>query len=332
MKKFFISLSIFFILVMLVLNPSEYISVAFNGILVWATCVLPSIFPFMFFSKLFSEFGNLEKLCSPFSFLTKKLYNTPPSSLYIFSLSTISGYPVGAKLTEDLYKSKKLSRGEALRTITFTSNSGPMFIVGTVAVGMFLSPLSGYIILFSHITSAIINGLIYKRYKADDMTYFSENTEKESEKNEDIITKSMTSSVLSILMVGGYICIFFILAKMFSNTCIFEYITSFLSQIFKVEQSVFSGILNGIFEITNGSITIAKTSLSLSAKTIIATAIITFGGISIAFQSLNFLKTLKCKTSFFFLQKFTHAIISIMISISLCLLFFWKNYYLCKNI
>lgn len=320
MKKLFISIIILFIIVILILNPTEYMNVALDGILVWATCVLPSIFPFMFFSKLFSEYGNLEKTFSIFQPVSKNLYHTPGCSMYVFALSIISGYPIGAKLTEDLYKSKKLSREEAIRTVSFCSNSGPMFIIGTVAVGMFMSAKAGYIILISHIISAILNGLIYRNYKLKTNSFY----QKEyfiSERNDDSISKSMTSSVMSILVVGGYICIFFIIAKMFTNTFLFKYISSSISTVFGVEQNVISGVLNGFFEITNGCITLSKSSVSLTTKTLLSNAIITFGGLSISFQSLNFLKTFNCPTSYFFLQKTTQTIISLIICAFLCFIF-----------
>jgi nucleoside recognition membrane protein YjiH len=79
-------------------------------------------------------------------------------------MSVLSGYPVGAKLTADFYEKGLITKGQACRITTFTSTSGPLFIVGTVGIGMFHSAKLGIIILLSHFIGAILNGLIYRKY------------------------------------------------------------------------------------------------------------------------------------------------------------------------
>ena len=51
-----------------------------------------------------------------------------------FIMGIISGYPVGAKIVCNMRSEGKLSKVEAERLLSFTNNSGPLFIIGTVVL------------------------------------------------------------------------------------------------------------------------------------------------------------------------------------------------------
>ncbi|MBR1984394.1 MAG: sporulation integral membrane protein YlbJ, partial [Clostridia bacterium] len=143
----------------------DYINEAFNGITIWATLLLPSLFPFFFFTRLFTSLNLTSEISKVFGKITKRLFNCSGESGYAFFMSIFSGYPVGSKLTADLYSKNIISSYEAKKMVSFTSNSGPMFILGTVGIGMLISKTAGLILLFSHIISAILNGIIFRGKK-----------------------------------------------------------------------------------------------------------------------------------------------------------------------
>lgn len=68
----------------IILSPKKYAEVTLTGIRVWATAVLPALFPFMVFSKLLTSTGYVEKASKVFSNVTKKIYNCPGISSYVF--------------------------------------------------------------------------------------------------------------------------------------------------------------------------------------------------------------------------------------------------------
>lgn len=161
--KFMFSLLILFFIASIIISPAKYIAQGLNGISAWAFNVLPSVLPFMFFTKALSSLGQIEKLTRPFQRVTKALFNTPPISFYTFFMAILSGYPVGSKMIADLYMQGKITKDEAYRMSAFCSTSGPMFIIGAVGVGMFENSLIGYILFISHSLSAFLNGLIYRK-------------------------------------------------------------------------------------------------------------------------------------------------------------------------
>ena len=162
--KALFSILILFFIFNIVLNPSKYIAEGLNGLSAWTFSVLPSVLPFIFFTKALSALGQVEKVVRPFAPFSKKLFGTPPISFCTFLMAILSGYPVGSKMISDLYASGKITKVEATRMSTFCSTSGPMFIIGAVGVNMFKSAQIGYILFLSHVFSAFLNGIIFRRY------------------------------------------------------------------------------------------------------------------------------------------------------------------------
>lgn len=305
----------------IIVSPKKYAEVTLTGIRVWATAVLPALFPFMVFSKLLTSTGYVEKASKVFSNVTKKIYNCPGISSYVFLMSIIAGYPLGAKLISDLYLSKQISREEAHRICSFTSNSGPMFIVGTVGIGMLFSTRAAILIYVSHILGALLNGLIYQKYvpkEIKDLPAFSKNETQQSES--DVLSKSMMDGINSILLVGGFITIFFVAIEVFSSLGIFKPLASIFSS-FGLDENFSNGLIFGLFEITKGCMLISLSSVSLAIKTSVCCLIISLGGLAISFQALAFLNKFKISKKFFFLQKTTQGIISFLICLALSLIF-----------
>lgn len=315
-RKLILILVITIILGAIVINPEVYITSCLNGIMVWATVVLPALLPFMFFTKTLTELGVADILASKFK-LFPKIFKVPSLAIYVFILSILSGYPVGAKIVADLYESGAISKEEAYKITTFTSNSGPMFILGSVGIGMLTSRKLGIIILISHILGALINGLIYRNHKEKN----TEINKKIIEKNNLSIGDLMWNTVHSVLIIGGFIALFFVIIEIINNLNIFSPISNLFSKIFNCDANIFTAIFNGIFEITRGCLDISKLGLSELISGTLCTFIISFGGLATAMQALVFLKKFDMRFSFFIKQKITHAIFASVISFILLLIF-----------
>lgn len=300
----FLSVFVLFVIINMILSPSLYIEQALNGISAWAFHVLPSVLPFIFFTKVLINLGKMDKLSSISGKFTTKLFKTPAISSFVFLSSIVSGYPIGAKMTADLYQNGEISKSDAFKMCSFCSTSGPMFIVGAVGAGMLGNVQYGYLILIAHILGAILNGLVYRNLKVKN----NENISKEIstiKPSQNDLSSIVLDSVLSIISVGAIICIFFVI------------ITS-LNPIFSIFPPQLASLFKGIVEITKGCTEIAihfKGILSIIA----CTFIISFGGISTILQTITLLNKLHMPTSLFVLQKFTHAIFSTIISILIVL-------------
>ncbi len=317
--KFLFPIAIFALIILLLISPSVYSTVALDGALVWATILVPTLFPFMFFSRLFTSFDVTKNLSKPFSCATKKLYNCPSDCANIFLLSMLCGYPIGAKLIQEAYLEGNISKGQAQRCMSFTSTCGPMFIIGSVGVGMLKSSSAGICIYFCHIIGSLINGIIYRKKYLNLDTIYSEKKYTSTEKTS--MSDIVFSSISSILLVGAYVIIFFIIAQVFINLNIFTPIATLLSKI-GVSEDITNGMLCGLLEITKGASTLSNSLLHIKYLIPLLTFVVSFGGFSTFMQSHAFLEKIGVKKSTLFIQKTTQAIICSALSLVVCLIFF----------
>lgn len=304
------------ILVLIAINPAKYSVVAYKGLEVWAKVLVPSLLPFFIFTKLISSGDFLNDFTSLFAPITKKVYNCPAKSAFVFFMSIISGYPVGAKLISDLYNNNEFSKDDALKTLSFSCNSGPMFILGSVAIGMFTSKKMGIIIYFSHILGSLLNGLIYRKIKTNTCKASALNNQTCNKSN---FSESVSSSISSILLIGGVICFTFVLIEAITDNFIFVKIISVFSY-FGINQDILAAIFSGIFEITKGCLMLSEIPLSFNTATMLCTFIISFGGISTLLQATAFTKNI-IPTKTFIRQKITHALCATLISFILLCIF-----------
>ncbi len=324
-KKFFIAnvdMLFCFLLLALIfvvcLNPSPYISATYKGFCVWAKIVLPSLFMFFILTKLlmqmngsFKMFGFLDK---PF----KKMYGVNKYGGYVFLMSILSGYPIGAKLTSEFYEQGLISQSEARRMLSFTSTSGPMFVVGSVAIKMFNNVKLGIVVFICHILSSLINGFLYRKTELSDTTITPLPTGKTATKQ--TLNDIMLNSIISLLMVGGYIALCFCLLEGLLHNQIGSAINSFLTQTFG--NDFLTPIISGIVEVTNGCVSLSSIGGNLRAVCVILTCLTSFGGLSIHLQSQMFASKCGIKYSFFLKTKTTQTLISLVLSLIACLIFF----------
>ena len=299
-------------IILLAIMPSYSMNAFFEGLRIWATKVLPALLPFFILTKLLSYTNFIASFGKVISPITHKLYGVGGVSGYVYLMSIISGYPVGAKILSDLYSSNIINKKQAITITSFTSTSGPLFILGSVAIGLFNNHTLGLIILFSHYLGAILNGFLY-RYK-DNTKVLTQNYTPPS----NPLNESMTSSIISIMTVGGFIAIFYMALQLMLQLNIFLPIIQGLEKI-NIDSQLSSAIICGLIEVTTGAINLSNIQVSLSLLAPILTFLISFGGLSIHAQAYCFLKNFNMPYKLFFLQKTTQAIISTIISIIICI-------------
>lgn len=296
-------------LILFILHPDRY-SVSFlNGLTLFTKSVLPVLFPFFFISKVLNSLGTSSALGKMLSKPIRKLYNAPDISGYILAMNMISGYPIGASLTADGYRSGLIDRSDALCITSFCSSSGPIFILGTVN-SFFCNSRFTVVLLITNYLSALINGFLYKNKHCDSKTTHTNTTP-------DKLPNIIKGSIIGVLQVGGFITLFNILIDMLDDIGIIEAITGLTKPFLSQEQSL--ALLSGIVEMTRGC-----KMLSISGATVfnacLASFMISFGGIGIAMQSMSYLS--ECGITFgeLVLRKLSQAVISFTLALPLGLL------------
>lgn len=314
----FLSIFIILFLIIFVSNPSLYMTSCLNGLTIWFYNILPALFPFFIATKLLIslDINSLPILDK----IIKKCFRVNNGGK-IFFLSLLSGYPVGAKLVRDAYFKGEIDLKSARKMLSFCSVSGPMFIIGSVGLAVYKSTKIGFILLLSHILSAIINGFVFRNsYKKDDNDIYYSNQNNLEEKKDNILGNSMLDSIISILLVGGYIVLAFVFIDLITDLKILDSITFIFSKIpfLNLPSEAISSLFKGLLEITRGIIDLKSTSLALNVKLIFTSFIIGFGGICVFLQSLTFTSHLKIKKPFYLFTKFCQGIWASIICAVIC--------------
>ena len=146
----------------MLLMPSQSIDGAKHGISLCINAVIPSLFPFFVCSRMIVSSGIAQIIGRKTGKAFEFVFGINKDCAFSFIAGLLCGYPVGAKIVGDMYKNKQCTKSEAQRMLAFCNNSGPLFIIGTVGVGMLHSAKSGLILYIAHILSAIATGIIVR--------------------------------------------------------------------------------------------------------------------------------------------------------------------------
>lgn len=292
-------IALFFLIfgICLLLFSTSNIPAIKNGLTLWATSVVPSLFPFFVATELLMNTTIVTTIGRFFNKIMKPLFNIDGKGCFCFIMGLISGYPMGAKIACNFRENNICSKEECERLLSFTNNSGPLFIVGTIGISMFGNSHIGILLLVTHVLASITVGIIFRFWKYNSKSYktnFNNNLKLNKKNNVNIsnlgefLGNSITNSISTILMIGGFIVLFSSIISILKSSGILHNLVLLLTPFFKllnIDTSFISGILTGILEITNGINLISNIHIkAISLNIIITSFILGFGGISVLLQ------------------------------------------------
>src|SRR5690554_4825106 len=126
----------FVVLSAIIIYPLESYQSALSGLNIFLQSVFPALLPFFIASEMMTGLGVVDFLSILLAPVMEPLFRCPGSSSFIWVMSMTSGYPAAARLTAMFIKQKRINPSQAQRILTFSSTSGPLFMVGAVAIGM----------------------------------------------------------------------------------------------------------------------------------------------------------------------------------------------------
>lgn len=296
----------------LILFPKEALDAAKDGINLWLFTITPSLLPFFIGSELLLQLGVVHFLGTFLEPIMRPLFNVPGSGSFAMAIGYTSGYPVGAQVISRLWEENLCTTEEAEKLMSFCNNSGPLFMLGAVAIGMFGSSKAGYIIMASNYLAAITTGLIFRFYKKNSYKkppsaknllntaikkmYYTREQNKKSLST--ILSEAVYKSTNTIIMIGGYVILFSVIIEFLRLYKILDFISYFISPIFSLlgfDKNLIPGFISGLLEITVGSNLISQVYAPLEQKVILVSAIIAWSGISIHGQVLGVIAKTKIK-------------------------------------
>lgn len=295
MKFFRILITLLFIAVVatFISAPTRYMQSFFDGLTVWACNVLPALFPFAVLSTLTFKIAPKGKRS-----FTRALFGVSCDKVFLMSL--LCGYPIGAKAVAD----SNADRVSATRACSFCSTAGPIFMIATVGATLLKNTTATVIVVSAHVLSAVLNGLIYRKKEYAELLDANDRfTPKE-------FGNTISSSVLSVLSVGGLIALFYMLTDM---------LKSFLPATVASSPAFCYAV--GLVEMTNGIIALCKTC-DVATATVLTGSLLAFGGACVFLQCYAFLGNKNVKAVDVLKMKLTQSAFATILSFVLVLILF----------
>lgn len=301
-KNSFAIIFLSFTLCLLIFSQSNLIAVK-SGLALWATSVVPSLFPFFVSTELLMHTNIIKILGFLLNPFMKPLFNIRGEGSFAFIMGIISGYPIGAKIAATFREKKICTKAECERLLSFTNNSGPLFIIGTVGVLMFKNTTIGLLLFITHLLGCITVGFIFRFWKKNSKNDTINNTIIEGyniTSNSktislynlgEILSESITNSISTLLIIGGFVVLFSSIISILKTSGILNILANFINPIlnfFNFDINFTQGFLTGLLEITNGISTVSSVVCKKISINILLTAfLLGFGGISIFLQVLS---------------------------------------------
>lgn len=210
---------LFFVFIYLLCFPQEAFQSSASGVTLWFFHVLPSLLPFMIFSDFFIHTGLVSVLLRKIKTVFRFLFGLSMYGSYALLLGLICGYPMGAKLTADLFREGKITKSEAQYLLTFCNNPGPVFISSYILTDtLHLSHASGYTFFILYL-SLYLTSLIFRlilRPDCRDVTVPSDSPSAQTLRHSlsHMVDASIMHAFESVTKLGGYIILFSILASL----------------------------------------------------------------------------------------------------------------------
>jgi len=328
------------LVILIILHPQRSFESALNGLGIWLDIVLPALLPFFIVSEIMIGLGLVDFISVLLNPVMEPLFKCPGSSSFIWVMSITSGYPMGAKLVSSFYQAGKISKDESQRILSFCSTSGPLFMIGAVGIGMLGSSEAGRLIAFSHYTSAIILGLIFRFYNSSKQEAslrsskknhnissqrllsrafqeMSNARKKEKRSFGELIGDAVRNSMNSLFLIGGFIILFSVILNLLLEIGLIQGIAKVLQTLMPFSSyisSLIHGFCAGMLEVTMGCKTVSDTTVPLYYKIITISFLIGWSGFSIHSQTAGLLGKTSVSLPIYLITKLAHGIISGFIS------------------
>lgn len=302
LKKILLCAVLLFFGAMLVIFPQRYLAACFDGLCLWAECVLPSLFPFMVITMLLIKLGAAQAASKPFKKISARL-KLPAAAFPLFFMSVFSGYPAGSRLVCEYCEQGVITENDAKKLAPLCSVCGPLFALGTVGVKAFGGNGAGIKLFCACLISVVSTSLIYCLLSKRPTEVQPQISLPESDG--DALFSSFYGGVTAVTVAGGFICFFYTLSKVFADFNILKPLEFAFAPLFG--QAVAAGLCSGFCEATGGCFAVASAGGFFALPA--AGFLITFGGASILMQQLCYLNKCGVKSGYFIGFKFLQGVL-----------------------
>lgn len=257
MKKIVYFLIIVFLLIYFICFPQNVLNASRQGLLLWYRQILPALLPFSILSYVVLR-SNL------FSILgSSRQSRISTEEWYVILCGFLFGFPIGSKLTADLYREKQISYDRAQILCVFTNNLSPVFVTAAMLEIISIKPdLPFYLLLYG---TPFLYGIIRLLCNSSRNTNKQKNTASRFQITMQIVDAGIINGFETLIKICGYIMMFSILTQMLLSV--------------PWSHTVIPVLLSGCLEVTTGVATLGQSDITDSYKYILALFMLSLNGI-----------------------------------------------------
>lgn len=321
-KYFYFVLLLGYMLCLIIWSENIKIYIV-NSIKICIEVIIPSLYIFMILSDFLITSNMYAIIGKPFSFVSRYIFKIPEHLFSVFLISSIAGYPVGAKLLSNLLQEKIIDKQDAEDMLTYCYLSGPAFICGAVGVNVFSDVKIGVLIfgsiIFSNVIIAIIIGIT--------RTPPPPNTYKDNlEIKFGHLIMSIANGGKNIFSICTIIVFFSSLICIIEKSGLVSFVAKIIDDIFNYDYSNSVAVIKSFLEISN----IILFDDNIKNLPII-TALVSWGGLCVLFQIKGLISNRISMISFLFFRVMS-MFLSYFICEILCIITFERYLYSSSSI
>lgn len=269
MKKFVCFCIVILLLFYFIFFPQDALEASRQGLILWFDQILPTLLPFSILSYVVLQ-SNLfaSQKRNPNGFLAAEEW-------YVILCGFLFGFPIGGKLTADLYRNHRIEKEHAQLLCVFTNNLSPIFVTTALHEILQLKVNAAFYLLLYGIP--FLYGMFLLIRSKNHTPYKQKNTASRFQMNMQIVDAGIINGFETLLKICGYIMMFSILAKMLRSV--------------PWKQTFVPLLMTGCMEVTNGIAMLGLSDIAYPAKYLLALLFLSLNGISGLFQTASVLSS-----------------------------------------
>lgn len=328
-----IALSGIGVIALMLLFPAQSLTAAVKGVGIWWDVLFPALFPFLVIAEVLLGFGIVHFFGALFDPMMRPLFRVPGIGGFVMAMGFASGYPVGARLTSQLWEQKLVSRSEGERLVSFTTTSDPIFLIGAVSVGFFGDAGLAPILTVAHYGAAVLTGLVMRFVGRDEPSAASPHDSgsgflliralramhrarlADGRPFGTLLGQAVTNSLQMILVIGGLVVFFSVVIEVMTLAHVMNGLYAVVRSVFHlfaIRPDLSQAVVNGIFEVTLGAKAAgtAGSGVPLVSRVAIAALVLSWGGLSVHAQVVSLLHRTNLRYAPFVLARLLHALLA----------------------
>ncbi|PAD75741.1 MULTISPECIES: nucleoside recognition domain-containing protein [Paenibacillus] len=325
----------FLLILAVVSDPESAFQASMQGLKLWWNIVFPALLPFLVLVEILTAYGWAHGIGVLMEPVMKKVFKLPASGGWALITGMTAGYPAGAHTAARMHAQGEIGLREAGHLASLSHFCNPVTIVIVIGTGLLHQPSAGYVLLIVHWLAGGLAAWTLGLFRREDagparpgddqrsrlMRAAAKDSaqparpllkraaaaavaarERDGRSFGRLLGDSVTASVQTLMMIGGYILIFAVLAHVLGR-----YLLPYLPDY----------AASGLLEMHLGANDIRlSTGASGTLQLALLSAILGWSGISAHLQSLSLLKGSGGLWKRFVLQRLVHSLYAFMLMLA----------------